>query len=203
MGGCAGAQRPLEGPPRTVRVQGQADAPDEGALSAKRAADPEGRAKLKMALRVAVLRGGVFLSGVQRAAVRSPGPAGLRPRRRRRPQQAAEGQPAFLVQAYTICQVELRVTHRTPFTGLALAAGILLAPNPAQAADCTLVHVSSADTPSLRVYFTRFAREDKTGGKYKKCRIVKTPAEDSKTFLITPFRQDANLIVLRSRWPRG
>jgi hypothetical protein len=86
---------------------------------------------------------------------------------------------------------------------LAVAAGLLMAPTVATASGCTLIRVSTRDEATFRVYFTRFAQEDKSAGKYKKCRIVKTPVADSKTFLITPFRQDANLIILRSSWPRG
>lgn len=67
---------------------------------------------------------------------------------------------------------------------------------------CTLQKAKSAKAASLVVYFTKFAREDKTGGKYKRCRIVKDAQPDTKKFHVTPFRQDANVVVLRANWPR-
>ncbi len=73
---------------------------------------------------------------------------------------------------------------------------------PQIAAACTLKKADSAKGASLVVYFTKFAKEDKTGGKYKRCRIVTDAQPGTKTFHITPFRQDANVVVLRANWPR-
>ena len=84
-----------------------------------------------------------------------------------------------------------------------MLAGLLLTPVASEASGCTLVRVSQKDAATLKVYFTRFAREDKSAGKYKNCRIVKNPTEGSKTFVVTPFRQDANVVLLRSSWPKS
>lgn len=78
---------------------------------------------------------------------------------------------------------------------LSLAASLLSAP----AFGCELTKVGSAKDAKLKVYFTRFPKEDTTDGKYKKCRIVK---KGGTPFFITPFRQDANVVVHRSNWPR-
>jgi hypothetical protein len=80
-------------------------------------------------------------------------------------------------------------------------AAIALLPAPAFAAACTLREVAAADQAKIRVYFTRFQTEDKTGGKYKQCKVVKRATAGEETFFVTPFRQDANLIVHRSNWP--
>lgn len=82
--------------------------------------------------------------------------------------------------------------------GLCLAAGLWAAP--ATAAACRLTPVSKGKS-DLVVYFTKFAKEDKTGGRYKKCRLVSKPGPETKTFRVTRFRQDANVVVLRSNWP--
>lgn len=73
---------------------------------------------------------------------------------------------------------------------------------PHVAAACTLKKATSEKAAALVVYFTKFASEDKTGGKYKRCRIVNDAKSDTKTFHVTPFRQDANVVVLRANWPR-
>jgi len=94
--------------------------------------------------------------------------------------------------------------HRFVF----LAAGAMImffatgSIKPAQASRCTLMKVSSADKAELRVYFTRFTKEDSTGGRYKKCRLVKRSNAGTQTFFITPFRKDAGVIVHPSNWPR-
>lgn len=82
-----------------------------------------------------------------------------------------------------------------------LAGALLVYPSIAGATGCTLVEVPENAAPKLRVYFTKFPTEDNTAGRYKKCRIVKQPAEGGETFSVTPFRQDANLIVHPSNWP--
>jgi hypothetical protein len=66
---------------------------------------------------------------------------------------------------------------------------------------CTLYRVVSAEQAELRVYFTRFEKEDETGGKYKDCDIVETPEADTITYAVTRFRQDANVVVHPSNWP--
>lgn len=83
-----------------------------------------------------------------------------------------------------------------------VAAVIAILAAPRIAAACTLKKADSASKASLVVYFTKFAKEDKTGGKYKRCRIVNDAQPDTKTFHVTPFRQDANVVVLRTNWPR-
>ena len=52
------------------------------------------------------------------------------------------------------------------------------------------------------MYFTKFVEEDATKGKYRQCRIVATKAAGTRTFVVTPFRQDATVVVHRSNWPR-
>jgi len=92
---------------------------------------------------------------------------------------------------------------QTPWLGLGLAAlcaAALSLPTAALAAPCTLMAKAKGGV-DLTVYFTKFAAEDKTGGRYKKCRIVTKGTEGTKTFRITPFRQDANVVVLKGNWP--
>jgi hypothetical protein len=66
---------------------------------------------------------------------------------------------------------------------------------------CTLYRVMSAEQAELRVYFTRFEKEDTTGGKYRDCDIVATPRDDTITYWVTRFRQDANVVVHPTNWP--
>lgn len=73
---------------------------------------------------------------------------------------------------------------------------------PGLASACTLFAVPGPGDAELKVFFTRFESEDNTGGKYRKCRVVKKREKDSKTFFVTPFRQDANVVVHRENWPR-
>lgn len=87
-----------------------------------------------------------------------------------------------------------------PFAAIVIAALFSL-PSLASAAPCTLKRAKSAKAAKLVVYFTKFAKEDKTGGKYKKCRIVEAAESGTTTFHITPFRQDANLVVMKTNWP--
>lgn len=61
--------------------------------------------------------------------------------------------------------------------------------------------MTKAEDAALIVYFTRFPSEDKTGGKYRGCKIVSKPEPGATKFFITPFRQDANLVVHKSNWP--
>jgi hypothetical protein len=82
--------------------------------------------------------------------------------------------------------------------GLVLA---LLATSPAVATACTLLAVDKPEAAKLKVYFTRFPKEDTTGGKYKQCRLVKKPEADTATFFVTPFRQDATVVVHAANWP--
>jgi hypothetical protein len=73
---------------------------------------------------------------------------------------------------------------------------------PAAALACTLFRVDAPEHAQLRVYFTRFESEDETDGRYRDCEVVDVPEDDSVRFWITRFRQDANLIVHPSNWPR-
>lgn len=82
----------------------------------------------------------------------------------------------------------------------ALLAFALIAPAAARAQDCTLVRVDKGKA-DLVVYFTKFREEDKTRGRYKSCKIVSKKRPGSKSFKITPFRQDATVVVHRSNWP--
>lgn len=88
--------------------------------------------------------------------------------------------------------------HRLGFAALCLAA--LSLPTAALAAPCTLMAKAQGGV-DLTVYFTKFAAEDKTSGRYKTCRIVTKGTQGTKTFRITPFRQDANVVVLKGNWP--
>lgn len=77
----------------------------------------------------------------------------------------------------------------------------LVAPAAARAEPpCTLMEVS--DGATLVVYFTKFPKEDQTGGRYAKCRLVKKKGEGTVTFKVTPFRPDATIVVHRSNWPK-
>jgi hypothetical protein len=64
---------------------------------------------------------------------------------------------------------------------------------------CRLTKIDDAKKAELKVYFTRFPKEDATGGKYKGCKIVK---EGGTPFFVTPFRQDANVVVHPDNWPK-
>lgn len=86
-----------------------------------------------------------------------------------------------------------------PAAVLVLGLGLAL---PGLASACTLFGVPSAGEAQLKVFFTRFESEDNTGGKYRKCRIVKKRDGGAQTFFITPFRQDANVVVLKENWPK-
>ena len=63
---------------------------------------------------------------------------------------------------------------------------------------CKLTKVKTANEAQMKVYFTRFESEDKTQGRYKKCRLVK---KGGQPFFVTPFRQDANVVVHKKNWP--
>lgn len=77
------------------------------------------------------------------------------------------------------------------------------APLSASAAPCTLMRVEQREAAQLIVFFTKFAGEDKTDGKYKACRLVKAKVEGTEAFFVTPFRPDATLVVHPSNWPKG
>ena len=64
---------------------------------------------------------------------------------------------------------------------------------------CKLTKVADAKSAELKVYFTRFPKEDTTGGKYKACKIVR---DGGTPFFVTPFRQDATVVVHPDNWPR-
>lgn len=78
-------------------------------------------------------------------------------------------------------------------------AVIVLSAQPAWA--CTLLSVKKAEEAKHKVYFTKFTKEDNTGGKYKKCRIVTKAEAGTETFFVTPFRQDATVVVHKDNWP--
>jgi hypothetical protein len=78
---------------------------------------------------------------------------------------------------------------------------LALAASPALA-ECKLHRAQSPAEAKLIVFFTRFETEDKTGGKYKRCRLLAKAEPGSEAFVITEFRKDANVVVHRSNWPR-
>lgn len=78
---------------------------------------------------------------------------------------------------------------------------VLAVPALGHASPCKLFAVDRADKAQLRVYFTKFIREDNSGGKFKSCKIVRKPEPDTQAFFVTPFRQDATVVVHRSNWP--
>ncbi len=73
--------------------------------------------------------------------------------------------------------------------------------SPALALACTLVSVGKADGAKHKIYFTKFLKEDNSGGKFKKCRIVTKSEAGTETFFVTPFRQDASVVVHKDNWP--
>lgn len=75
------------------------------------------------------------------------------------------------------------------------AAGTAFADKP-----CVLTEIKDAKAAALKVYFTKFLKEDNTNGRYKNCRISKAGGE---AFFVTPFRQDATVVVHKSNWPPG
>ena len=76
-----------------------------------------------------------------------------------------------------------------------------LVPAAAQAAPCTLMVVSKQTKADLVVYFTKFVEEDRTKGQFRKCRVVRAKNSDTRTYRVTPFRQDASVVVHRKNWP--
>ena len=86
---------------------------------------------------------------------------------------------------------------RRILTGLFAIASLMAIESGAFA--CTLTKVSDAKQAELKVYFTRFAKEDTTGGKYKSCKLV---SDGGTTYFVTPFRQDANVVVHVDNWPK-
>ncbi|MGF1511373.1 MAG: hypothetical protein ACFB9M_17925 [Myxococcota bacterium] len=66
---------------------------------------------------------------------------------------------------------------------------------------CTLMRVERIEEASHRVYFTRFKREDDSEGRFRACRLVQHPSQDTETYYVTPFRQDSTVIVHPSQWP--
>jgi hypothetical protein len=64
---------------------------------------------------------------------------------------------------------------------------------------CKLTKVDDVKKAELKVYFTRFPKEDTTNGKYKTCKIVR---DGGTAFFVTPFRQDATVVVHPDNWPK-
>ncbi len=84
---------------------------------------------------------------------------------------------------------------------LFLALVLMMAPSSALA--CTLLKARSAKEADVLIYFTKFLKEDNSSGKYKRCRLVSRRQSDTKLFFVTPFRQDASVVIHRSNWPKG
>ena len=87
--------------------------------------------------------------------------------------------------------------------GLHLVAVLVLAsaPTSASARSCTLIELASAEGAKLKVYFTQFLKEDRSEGRYRTCRRVRRAEPDTIPFFVTPFREDADLVVHRDNWP--
>lgn len=82
----------------------------------------------------------------------------------------------------------------------AVAVAVILG-SPALALACTLIAVPKADGAQHKIYFTKFLKEDNSSGKFKKCRIVTKAEAGTQTFFVTPFRQDASVVVHKDNWP--
>ncbi|MBI2375321.1 MAG: hypothetical protein HYV07_15100 [Deltaproteobacteria bacterium] len=67
-------------------------------------------------------------------------------------------------------------------------------------AECRLRAVDRADSAKIIVFFTKFEKEDTSGGRYRSCRIV--TSGDAETFYVTPFRKGASVVVHESNWPK-
>ena len=91
--------------------------------------------------------------------------------------------------------------RRKLLVGCLIAWCATSSPRKAFAEECTLVEAKTPGEAQLRVYFTKFATEDRTDGKYKKCRIVAKATAATQTYHVTQFRRDANVVVLRANWP--
>jgi hypothetical protein len=98
-----------------------------------------------------------------------------------------------------------RARPSSPTRGLtraALVSLLLAVPDAAAAAGCTLLEHPRAEGAKLKVFFTRFAREDTSAGKFKQCRLVTQAEAETVRFFVTPFRQDADVVVHTDNWPR-
>jgi hypothetical protein len=84
---------------------------------------------------------------------------------------------------------------------MSLVTVLVVYQSSALASPCTLHAVYKADKAKIKVYFTKFLQEDNSGGRYKACKIVSRADKDTVTFFITPFRQDATVVVHKSNWP--
>ncbi|MBI4822151.1 MAG: hypothetical protein HY791_38185 [Deltaproteobacteria bacterium] len=70
----------------------------------------------------------------------------------------------------------------------------------ASAADCKLKEVDRPEAAKIVVFFTKFAKEDNSGGRFKTCKIV--TSNETETFFVTAFRKDATVVVHTSSWPK-
>jgi hypothetical protein len=66
---------------------------------------------------------------------------------------------------------------------------------------CSLFQVEAPSDADHVVYFTRFVEEDDSEGQFEECRIVRRRDDATDTYYVTPFRQDATVVVHRDRWP--
>ena len=65
------------------------------------------------------------------------------------------------------------------------------------------MRVEDKSRARLVVFFTKFPGEDKSGGRYKTCKLVDKLTDGTDTFMVTPFRPDATLVVHPSNWPKS
>lgn len=88
-----------------------------------------------------------------------------------------------------------------PVLALLLGAGAFAPAAWASGKGCLLLEASRVEDAELKVYFTKFPKEDTSSGKYRGCRKVKKAEAGATTFFVTPFRQDATVVVHPSNWP--
>ena len=84
-----------------------------------------------------------------------------------------------------------------PLLGVLLGLGLT-----ARAEACVLRELAAAEGAEHRIYFTRFEKEDTSDGRFRACRLTKKADGATATFFVTPFRQDATVVVHRANWPK-